>query len=1251
MSDYEKKKLQAPLDELIIRDGTHRDQRLPAALKPGYFNVDETGFERLLAFGVDHAGLLSFYNLEDRKEKTWAPLLTCDEAVVFAGITTFDLERCLDEFQSLFDRGELWSMVMLNHLLAEKIDGWYGQLLNSGDAAGRKLCRRIRHLIEKQLLSDLHTLGLLAARGHAKGAPKLDFDGFNPVWQVSAHGTRFPKADQSRLKTRKGGAGFLRSGFYRVYNTISLLKGEASPLLEVSLKNRTHSPSVGLFMAFLFLFERAQESLNEFTRNHLDFYYRDLLKCTPMKALPDKTFLCLGTNSGIRPILVKKGTRFAAGKERIYTSDHDLWVTGARVVSLKTLFFEQDSHVSPEFDMGMVSGAWVASIPVLENSHEQLTGRPLFGAPPTRGAQTFPEIAALGFAVADPVLLLKEGERRIDLTLTLGNRNRETGADGIFHHVLTDAAARVGTTREDMFFKVFSRIFTISLTTADGWLTIPSYAPSIHPVDPGRDTDSLGISFILSRDTAPIGPYSREIHGTGYDTGFPMMRFLVNSEAYLYPYSMLDDYFIRKAEIDVWVSGVKKLVLYNNLGQLDPNSSFQCFGPMPVQGACLIVGSHEAATKRTTRIDLNLEWGELPANKEGFSRYYDAYGQGISNSSFKVDASVLRDGQWQLPFPGQMDLFKTTAGDGKVGAAVTLTARDPDAERAVVPLVDPEEFSWDVGARSGFFKFTLVEPEFCFGHRAYPRLLTEVLTHNAGPGRFKKNRELPNSPYTPTVNFITMDYRAVSTINPELLTSEDRFQQGQIYSIHPFGTELLFPLAHQRRCPVVPGYLKDGRGNLFIGIASLKPPMRLSLFFHLLEDSRPGSTVGFPVIRVFYLTSNQWREFKKHEVVFDTTDNFLSTGIVALDIPREINMGNTIVEDNLLWIRVTANAGLNTFCSLCSVTTNGVAVTLKEGDAGETVLAPGTIREAVPSIPGIVEITQPVPSHGSRAEEDDHALKTRVSERLKHKNRAVTPWDYERLILERFPEITRVKCFPNTSARGWDRLEKRKFSGTAGHWRRNNHGRYKKTRQPGHVTIAVVSPIKGEGKTIASASQPMANSLLLGRIHRYVRELAPAFAVIHVINPFYERIQVRCTVRFKRGGNQGHDIRMLNQALSDYLSPWNDIGYGGGFGWFVGNSDMSAFIRQQENVAFVTNFSMLRIAETGEEQFELFDTVSGEKSNHPGRAQGISPRYPWSIAVSADQHFIETIQEIRSIIPARTGVGELEVGNTFIITG
>jgi hypothetical protein len=44
-------------------------------------------------------------------------------------------------------------------------------------------------------------------------------------------------------------------------------------------------------------------------------------------------------------------------------------------------------------------------------------------------------------------------------------------------------------------------------------------------------------------------------------------------------------------------------------------------------------------------------------------------------------------------------------------------------------------------------------------------------------------------------------------------------------------------------------------------------------------------------------------------------------------------------------------------------------------------------------------------------------------------------------------------------------------------------------------------------------------------------------------------------------------------------------------------------------------------------------------------------RYPWSLAVPMDRHFIEALRVTRSIKPEPTGVSELEIGGTFIING
>jgi len=47
----------------------------------------------------------------------------------------------------------------------------------------------------------------------------------------------------------------------------------------------------------------------------------------------------------------------------------------------------------------------------------------------------------------------------------------------------------------------------------------------------------------------------------------------------------------------------------------------------------------------------------------------------------------------------------------------------------------------------------------------------------------------------------------------------------------------------------------------------------------------------------------------------------------------------------------------------------------------------------------------------------------------------------------------------------------------------------------------------------------------------------------------------------------------------------------------------------------------------------------------------IRPRYPWSLAIPAKKHFIEMQQVARSVKAEITGVNELAVGGTFIISG
>ncbi len=403
----------------------------------------------------------------------------------------------------------------------------------------------------------------------------------------------------------------------------------------------------------------------------------------------------------------------------------------------------------------------------------------------------------------------------------------------------------------------------------------------------------------------------------------------------------------------------------------------------------------------------------------------------------------------------------------------------------------------------------------------------------------------------------------------------------------------------------------------------------ITLFFHMREDSAP-ETYGDPSqITWFYLLSNQWKRLEKSRVISDTTQGFLSSGIVTLKIPQDINRENTIMPGNLFWLRASLEDHPEAPCSVYSVHAHALKVSRQQRENGSSylkqALPAGNIKESRVSIPGIGKITQIVDSFGGRPPENTEQRKTRTSERLRHKNRATTPWDYELLILERFPDIFKVKCFTNMVAE--QDPEKR--------------------IRPGHILIVVIPRLREQ---FPENMNPMVHSLLLKEIKVFVKNLASPFAVIAVRNPAYELIQVRCTVKFKkRDGGEGYYITLLNRAISDYLSPWHRNGYGAQFGWSIRAYDIISYIRDLDYVHFVTDFSMLHIAEYGKDHFRMFDTVR-EHTDEKGIAT-IRPIYPWSVAIPVRNHFIETTDRSERIAPEITGIDELEIGSTFIIPG
>src|SRR4030095_3654806 len=126
----------------------------------------------------------------------------------------------------------------------------------------------------------------------------------------------------------------------------------------------------------------------------------------------------------------------------------------------------------------------------------------------------------------------------------------------------------------------------------------------------------------------------------------------------------------------------------------------------------------------------------------------------------------------------------------------------------------------------------------------------------------------------------------------------------------------------------------------------------------------------------------------------------------------------TLLQSGLCCIRAAVHQNSDAICRLQLVAAQALEAEFVDRgnspDYSATPLPAGTISKLDKPDAAVKSITQPFASFGGSSAEQSRAFYTRVSERLRHKNRAIALWDYERLILARFAPIYKVRCLNHT---------------------------------------------------------------------------------------------------------------------------------------------------------------------------------------------------------------------------------------------
>ena len=208
------------------------------------------------------------------------------------------------------------------------------------------------------------------------------------------------------------------------------------------------------------------------------------------------------------------------------------------------------------------------------------------------------------------------------------------------------------------------------------------------------------------------------------------------------------------------------------------------------------------------------------------------------------------------------------------------------------------------------------------------------------------------------------------------------------------------------------------QGMLFIGLEKAVPLQSLSLLFQFADGSAEDEDNDPPAIHWSYLTNNEWRPMRGEDIVADGTYGFQTTGILKINIPEDATANNTIITEGLHWLCASVKENAERIPKLINVVTQAVEVAFADNGNDQThfdaALPAGSISKLVVAVPQVSKVQQPFASFDGKHKEVSKEFYTRVSERLRHKQRAINTWDYEHLVLDRFPSIYKVKCITHT---------------------------------------------------------------------------------------------------------------------------------------------------------------------------------------------------------------------------------------------
>jgi hypothetical protein len=563
-------------------------------------------------------------------------------------------------------------------------------------------------------------------------------------------------------------------------------------------------------------------------------------------------------------------------------------------------------------------------------------------------------------------------------------------------------------------------------------------------------------------------------------------------------------------------------------GAIDVTREFQPFGPTPRRGDSFYLRSDEAFGKPLDSLTLTFELLDDSGNGLMAVDYAAPVQQWYVEGLFAKGIDVIGKIPYKEPSPG----IQWQRRAGGTWQTFSMAGRklhgSRTAEVAVgsTPLSDPAEVAGSLGH---FVRLFLSSGDF--GWEDYLRRVARFAEQVATAKNPRAGDLIAPTP--PTASRVTIGYRTQTVTVRDLRTRNG-------HAIRRL--DLPGPAARPFQQPLDTS--AGAQGAVALGFTRLHPDAVGGLSFHVRVTQAPAcassGSRGHDVTWEYWSGADAWEPL----TVLDGTKGLRQSGVVRTRVPANWAQGcadQGAATDRWLRLRTSTPQLVGEVLDIRTDAVTAAYRSASDPGADRSPLTPpaaGELKGLRRPIPG-VKVSNPAAGTPGRAAEADDEYLRRATGLVRHRGRAIQPWDYERIVKDAFPEVAAVRCLPHTGADG--------------------------CVEPGSVALVVV-PRSGE-------RLPYPGVTLAERILARLDAVRSAHARPVVLCPLYEQVGVHARIALSPGVAAAEARESLTAALEGRLHP-GGRGFAD-FGRALYPSSLTVFLEERPEVDHVRDLRLL----------------------------------------------------------------------------